>query len=296
MRTLIQKIPYIYFAYTLGVIGLLLLIIGLIAGNDVTRSVGIALFSGAFVGAGFQFATSTDLGKVRGNVGDVMSLLRDVSQQAEVLSHDLRVARTAEREGVVALYSSRANDEFVKEVKERIKESVEIWIQGITTADFFGTGKVFYQEMRDYVRRGGHVNVLLLDGDSADFEERRQMTEPRTNDKMKSQLYIDHLQSMATLDEWKNAYGARVKVHLLRSQPPCWVLKNQQTALVQQYHNGFPAGGATGDDDLVIYPFSHDFPVLQFGENSPHFRSITSHLERTVEHQDRPRPRARSRK
>lgn len=295
MRSLIQKIPYIYFAYTLGAIGLLLLILGVSVGNEVTRSVGIALFSGAFVGAGFQFATSTDLGKVRGNVGDVMSLLEDVSRQAEVLSHDLRVARTAEREGIVALYPSRSDDEFVKEVRERIRESVEVWIQGITTADFFGTGKVFYQEMRDYVRRGGHINVLLLSPDSTDFEERRQIAEPRTNEKMKSQLYIDHLQSMATLDEWKQAYGARIKVHLLRSQPMCWVLKNQQTAMVQQYHNGFPSGGSAGDD-LEVYPFSHDFPVLQFGENSPHFRSIASHLERTVEHQNRPKPRARSRK
>ena len=87
MRTLMQKIPYINFPYTLGVIGLLPLIIGVIASNEVARSVGIALFSGAFVGAGFQFATSTDLGKVRGNVGDVMSLLRDVSHLERTVEH-----------------------------------------------------------------------------------------------------------------------------------------------------------------------------------------------------------------
>jgi hypothetical protein len=87
MQTLIQKIPYIYFPYTLGVIGLLPLIIGVIAGNQVTRSVGIALFSDAFVDAGFQFETSIDLGKVRGNVGDGMSLLRDVSHLERIVEH-----------------------------------------------------------------------------------------------------------------------------------------------------------------------------------------------------------------
>lgn len=296
MRNFLRSVPYIYYAYSVGLLGILLIIVSVATDTGVLQSAGIALFAGAFVGAGFQFVTSSDLWKLQGNVEGVLSLLRDVSEQATSLSKDLRVARVAEREGIIAIFPSRDDEKFVGEVKEQVREASELWVQSITGADFFGSGKVFHQAMRQFIRRGGTLNALLLNPDSPDFEARRRMNQPDVEERLKSILYIDHLQSMATLEEWKDAYGNRVKIALLESQPSCWVFRTSQIVLLQQYHNGYPDDRQEGDDFETYRKVSHHFPVLQFSSNSPHFTSISNHLVRTVEIQGRARRRSRTRR
>lgn len=182
------------------------------------------------------------------------------------------VSRPTRSCGLVNLFPSRSLAE------ERLAYLLDeprgtIRLIGISLRDFFHAGRRFYRILervcvpaRD-AENGLTVRALLLDPLSEQGRIRSEREEPGVHP---GNLFSEVMTSLNSIERLRTS-GAGVEAKLYSGAPNCFVVLTEKSVLIEQYHYGSDAPGATILGGKV--------PLLEFARESAAYAEMSGHFD-----------------
>ncbi len=192
--------------------------------------------------------------------------------------HNIGVSKSAWECRLANLFASRPWAE------ERIKylishESKEIKLIGISLRDFFHAGKGLYTAIQES-SKSIRIRALMLDPLSEQGRFRSEREEPDVRQEG-GNLFYEINTSIRSIERLQKE-GSNVEARLYRASTNCFAIITSESVIVEQYHYGSAAPGATILGGKVsVLEYSHGSAMHT--EIEGHFEHIWSKLSVNIE-------------